>query len=122
MSGQIVGIAPLLVVTNRDRRRLARALPGPIPKASAGRKASRASGRRTAPASFSARSKPRIGTVFGVGSIHRSFRPPLRAVFLSFFTEGRSESAWSARGSARAATEAEIYSIGLASESFAAEF
>ena len=84
--------------------------------------ASRAYGRRGAAALFSARANHGSVRLPGVGSIHRSFRLALRAVFLSFFTVGRSESAWSAWGSARAATEAEISSIGLASGSFAAAF
>src|SRR5258708_1704658 len=82
--------------------------------------ASRAYGRRGAAALFSARANHGSARLPGVGSIHRSFRLALRAVFWSFFIVGRLESAWSAWGSARAATEAEISSIGLASGSFAA--
>ena len=84
--------------------------------------ASRAYGRRAAPALSSARANQGSARSRGAGSIHRSFRLALRAVFCSFLATGRPESAWSVGGSARAATEAEFSSVGLETGSFAAEF
>jgi len=84
--------------------------------------ASRAYGRRAAPALSSARANQGSARSRGAGSIHRSFRLALRAVFFSFLATGRPESAWSVGGSARAATEAEFSSVGLETGSFAAEF
>ena len=84
--------------------------------------ASRAYGRRTAPALSSARANQGSARSRGAGSIHRSFRLARRAVFCSFLATGRPESAWSVGGSARAATEAEFSSVGLETGRFAAEF
>ena len=85
MSGQIVGVAPLPVVTNRDRRRLAPALPGPIPKASASRRGLPRIRSTSCPGIVFRPREPGISPVAWRG-IHPPVIPPSPACsFLQFF-------------------------------------